>query len=377
MDWSNERFVRLYTRDTPEWLCWSWQARALWPHLIRKADRSGVIANKLGARGLAALVGLPVDLVEAALPDLVADGCLQDHQLGYVIPNYIEAQETPQSDKQRQRESRERRRVVTNRDSESRIVTERHAVSRDVTPIRSDPIRSEDLPPARDPAVPALAPAPAQPLLPGPLVTTPAEIARAQPASREVGKPATTGEPTLDQLWSELEQARQRAAVARGVAIRPLVAHDRGRRDLAEALVEAARVGERAKLVADVRHAIAAAEAESRVAPEPGKPDRLQWFTGAVFSPDNFRRLAGTPLAKRSADAGAKRRREVATQPASADRKRTAAELAELSAMANHVAALPTAELVKRFGSPDGARAPPASAAPTDPDDEPRRKAAT
>lgn len=142
MDWSNERFVRLYTRDTPEWLCWCWQARALWPLLLRKADRSGVIANKLGARGLAALAGLPVDVVEAGLPDLLADGCLAEHQLGLVIPNYIEANEAPLSDKQRQRESRERRRVVTKRDSGSQNVTERHEVSRDVTPRHSDPIRA-------------------------------------------------------------------------------------------------------------------------------------------------------------------------------------------------------------------------------------------
>lgn len=112
MDWSNERYVRLFTRDTPEWLCWSWQSRALWPLLIRKVDRSGVLANKLGARGVAALVGLPVEVVEAGLPDLLADGCLQVHPLGYVIPNFIEAQEAPQSDKQRKRESRERRRAM-------------------------------------------------------------------------------------------------------------------------------------------------------------------------------------------------------------------------------------------------------------------------
>lgn len=150
MDWANERFVRLFTRDTPEWLCWVWQARALWPHLIRKADRSGVIANKLGARGLAALVGLPVELVEAGLPDLLADGCLQPHQLGYVIPNYLEAQETPQSDKQRQRESRERRRVVTKRDGESRNVTDSHAASRGVTIGHSGPDLAEPGPEPED-----------------------------------------------------------------------------------------------------------------------------------------------------------------------------------------------------------------------------------
>lgn len=120
------------------------------------------------------------------------------------------------------------------------------------------------------------------------------DIARTQP----IADPATRPEPTLDQLWTELEQARLRAAAVRGVAIQLLVAHDVGRHDLAEALVEAARVGRRPELVAQIRHAIGAAEAESRVAPEPGKPDRLQWFTGAIFSPRNFRRLVAAPLPK-------------------------------------------------------------------------------
>ena len=160
MDWANERYVRLYTRDTPEWLCMCWQARALWPHLIRKADRSGVIANRLGVRGVAVLVSLPIEVVEPGIADLLQDGCLQDHQLGYVIPNYIEAQESPTSDAMRQRESRERRRVVTNRDTESQNVTKCHEPSHAVTdghtasqpvtpslPIRSDPSLADPDPP--------------------------------------------------------------------------------------------------------------------------------------------------------------------------------------------------------------------------------------
>lgn len=181
MDWANERYVRLFTRDTPEWLCMEWQGRALWPLMIRKADRSGVIANKLGTRGLAVLVGLPMEVVEPGLASLLADGCLQTHQLGYVIPNYIEAQETPQSDAQRQRESRERRRMVTNRDTESQNVTECHATSRGVTrchavsqvvtPDQSGPVRtSPDLP---DPPV-----APQGALLPDPV--KPAKAKRAK-----------------------------------------------------------------------------------------------------------------------------------------------------------------------------------------------------
>lgn len=140
MDWANERYVKLFTRDTPEWLCWCWQARALWPLLIRKAERSGVIATKLGTKGLAALVGLPVDVVDAGVADLLVDGCLATHELGYVLPNYIEAQETPQSNKQRQKDSRERRRgpvgkaTVSETTFMSHDVTRCHETSHDVTP---------------------------------------------------------------------------------------------------------------------------------------------------------------------------------------------------------------------------------------------------
>jgi hypothetical protein len=160
MDWANERYVRLYTRDTPEWLCMDWQGRALWPLLIRKVDRSGVLATRLGSRGVAALVGLPVEVVDVGMTALLADGCLRDHQLGFVIPNFIEAQETPQSDTQRKRDSRERRRVVTNRDigsqnvteshTESHGVTRSHTESHAVTPIRSEPSPDQTSPDQKD-----------------------------------------------------------------------------------------------------------------------------------------------------------------------------------------------------------------------------------
>lgn len=160
MDWANERYVRLYTRDTAEWLCLPWQARAVWPLLVRKADRSGIIETRLGSRGLAALVALPEDVTAPGVEGLLVDGCLEVHALGYLIPNYLEAQETPQSDGQRKRESRERRRVgvtprhggsrgVTIRDQTSQNVTKGHAVSHAVTrghevsllsePSRADP----------------------------------------------------------------------------------------------------------------------------------------------------------------------------------------------------------------------------------------------
>ena len=53
MDWSNERYVRVYTRDTTTWKILSWEARALLQFLIRKVDRSGVVdTGRHGARGL-------------------------------------------------------------------------------------------------------------------------------------------------------------------------------------------------------------------------------------------------------------------------------------------------------------------------------------
>lgn len=88
----------------------------------------------------------------------------------------------------------------------------------------------------------------------------------------------------------ELEQARSDAAAELGVEVLPLTFGDPGERDLAD-LFAAARAGGPAevdKLVRQVRHAIAMAKAETVSREKP-----FDWFTGAVFSRNNFRRLAG------------------------------------------------------------------------------------
>lgn len=43
LDWSNERYARLYTRDSVPWLVLPWQARALYPQILRLADANGEI----------------------------------------------------------------------------------------------------------------------------------------------------------------------------------------------------------------------------------------------------------------------------------------------------------------------------------------------
>jgi uncharacterized phage protein (TIGR02220 family) len=154
MDWENERFVKLYTRDTPDWVVLSWEARALFLFLMRKVDRAGVLTTRHGIRGVAALVGMPVDVVERALPELVEDGCVVQHDGSFGLANFADAQEARQSNAARQRASRSRKRGhedvagtahepdVSGGHTASRDVTRGHAESHRVT-TRLDQTRSD------------------------------------------------------------------------------------------------------------------------------------------------------------------------------------------------------------------------------------------
>lgn len=230
LDWSNERYVRMYTRDTDEWLVLPWQSRAVWPLLLRKVDRSGVLPAKLGARGVAVLIGLPLEVVDPGIAGLLEDGCLVKVDGGYVIPNFIEAQEASASDAKRQRDSRERRRAaamghpVTQRDATSRPVTTGHDESQQVTPSLADPCRSEPnlpeslsrVPPAgaRDPGIhPVAVPPPAAPL--GPLVEHAVQrldAARTEmdPTAKRIGSALTLSPVDRDQLLGRLRATDER-----------------------------------------------------------------------------------------------------------------------------------------------------------------------
>lgn len=172
MDFANERYVRLYTRDTTTTKLLGWQGRTVLWHMLRKLDRSGVLELE-GCEPweLAALHGdLPEDVAREGMANALARGCLVHDGDRIVAPRYIEANETPASDALRARESRERRAAIgvtkrdgavterdagiTNRDQTSRAVTPRHAPSRDVTPCRADPIRAVPSVPIR--TVPSL-----------------------------------------------------------------------------------------------------------------------------------------------------------------------------------------------------------------------------
>jgi Meiotically up-regulated gene 113 len=111
MRWEDERYVRLYTRDTASWMAIGWEAQALFMLIMRKVDRAGVLElGKTGTRGLSGLFQMPIDVVERAIVALLEDGCIERVGANLVIPNYIEAQEASMSPNMRQKESRLRRR---------------------------------------------------------------------------------------------------------------------------------------------------------------------------------------------------------------------------------------------------------------------------
>lgn len=141
MRWEDERYVRVYTRDTATWKTLPWQARALLPLLMRKLDRAGLMElGGEGASGIAAVLDLPATVVRPGLAALVKKGVVVMTDTTLVMPNFLEAQEVQKSDALRKREQRERDRLKGMELQKvcpevSRDVTNSHERSRDVTPV--------------------------------------------------------------------------------------------------------------------------------------------------------------------------------------------------------------------------------------------------
>ncbi|MGH7439120.1 MAG: hypothetical protein ACRENE_25815 [Polyangiaceae bacterium] len=128
LQWSDERYVRLYTRDTPGWLLGPWEARAVLPLVLRKLDRAGTIPlGQDGLEALAIVVALPLDVVTNGMVWLLQRGTFELVDGVLVAPNFIAAQEAKASDKKRAAEHRERTRDQARAGTlASRSVTDRH-----------------------------------------------------------------------------------------------------------------------------------------------------------------------------------------------------------------------------------------------------------
>lgn len=139
MDWSDESYVKLYTRDTVTWRSWPWQARCVFPLLMKKLDGAGLMpTGRLdAARAVAVMIEVPIEVVTPALEAMLADGTVEQVASGLLVPKFLEAQEARKNDRLRSAEYRSRSRdiakgarllegPVTPHHTESLDVTERH-----------------------------------------------------------------------------------------------------------------------------------------------------------------------------------------------------------------------------------------------------------
>lgn len=149
MNWSDERYVRIYTRDTADLIAVGWEGRLVLYELIRKVDRSGVLDTGGDLDVMPDMLRIPAEVFRAGLERLRARGCIRITSSAIVVPNYQHAQEAVQSDRLRQRESRAKR-----RDSAmSQDVTDGHAVSQAVTKrdaVSHDGSTAGSIPPSMD-----------------------------------------------------------------------------------------------------------------------------------------------------------------------------------------------------------------------------------
>jgi hypothetical protein len=146
VDWQNERYVRVYTRETVADSALTWEARAIWAEILKRLDRAGVLSlGGCGLRGLAGLIRIPSEVVERHFPSLLVDRRIVQNGDFLVAPNFQEAQEAIQSNKQRTAECRARRREialfnekmnqnVTNSNETLQNVTTGNVLQRTVTP---------------------------------------------------------------------------------------------------------------------------------------------------------------------------------------------------------------------------------------------------
>lgn len=110
MRWNEEPYVRLYTRDTTNWMLLSWEARGVLVLLMRKLSRSGSLSVDPQMRGLAKLIDVPMATVTRAVTELLNTETLTLTGDVLSFPNFPEAQEAlrPRSPAERQSAYRER-----------------------------------------------------------------------------------------------------------------------------------------------------------------------------------------------------------------------------------------------------------------------------
>jgi hypothetical protein len=113
VDWSNERYVRIYTRDTKTWKLLGWEGQAVLCLLARRFDRSGLLDDVRSGEDVALMIGsgFPEEIAHVGLDRILKHDVMVLTAGGLLWPKFMEAQEASKSNTQRQREFRDRRRA--------------------------------------------------------------------------------------------------------------------------------------------------------------------------------------------------------------------------------------------------------------------------
>lgn len=130
MDWQNESYVRLYTKDTPTWRRLKWEGQAVLSLLLRKIDQSGVMDGIEDVYDdVSIATGMNIEDAKKGLDLLLKYEVFKFSENTLFMPNFLEAQTASKSDKQRQKESRDNRKakanIITNGDNVSQNVTDK------------------------------------------------------------------------------------------------------------------------------------------------------------------------------------------------------------------------------------------------------------
>jgi hypothetical protein len=151
VNWSDERYVKLYVRNTATWVLWPWQARAVFPSMLKAMNGAGIIETGSGdpLTALSVLIAMPREVVEVGLSAIIESRTIESIRDGYLMPKFIEAQEATKTDSLRKRDQRERQRAQAR--AIPRVdVTRGHEVSRAV-PLQPSPAQPTTSPPPAQP----------------------------------------------------------------------------------------------------------------------------------------------------------------------------------------------------------------------------------
>lgn len=147
--------MRIYTRDTKTWKLLGWEAQAVMTLLARRFDRAGLVDDVYNGEDVAVMIGygFPVETAEKGLRRLLEKNVWTIVEDGLFWPNFADAQEASQSDAQRARTSREKRKAKARLDASQNVtcshktnenVTARHSASQRVTLTRTVPNCAEN-----------------------------------------------------------------------------------------------------------------------------------------------------------------------------------------------------------------------------------------